>query len=186
MQSPANYKQVLNRFQELPKEIQEYFPSFAELVESYSWDVSLSYVFSRVEAAKHTTIYCGIVKLHWTDSALTREFIDKDHMSRGRFRDLFKIVFGKPMTKELLASLSEAESIRDRVAHGKSWSEPQARKALIDIFNFAEGFNALVYSLAGFRPFGQLRGFKGRKQALPKETTRWVLRGMGIPAKADE
>ena len=185
MNAPANYLQVLNHFNAMPQEVKDYFPSFINLVEGYSWDVSVSYVFSRVEAVKHATIYCGIVKLHWTDSALTRELIDKDHMSRGRFRDLFKIVFGKPITKNLADKLSEAESIRDKIAHGKKWNDAQARKSLIDIFEFAGGFNTFVNESAGFKPFSDLRGFKGRKQPLPKTTTRWVLLGMGIPGKGD-
>ena len=38
---------------------------------------------------------------------------------------------------------------------------------------------------AEFRPFGDLRGFKGRGQPLERTTTRWVLKGMGmgIPKK---
>lgn len=183
MAAPANYIQVLAHFKAKPREIQDYFPAFAALVEGYSWDVSVSYVFSRIEAVKHEAIYCGIVKLHWTDSQLTRELVDKDHMSRGRFRDLFKIVYGKPIEEGLLKMLGEAEAIRDKIAHGKRWSDEQARKALTDIFDFAEGFNDFTQNLAGFKPFGDLRGFKGRKESLPKETTRWILKGMGIPAK---
>lgn len=183
MAAPANYKQVIAHFKRKPKEIQEYFPSFVDLVEGYSWDVSVSYVFSRTEAVKHAAIYCGIVKIHWTDSSLTRELVDRDHMSRGRFRDLFKTVYGKPIEPELLKKLAEAEGIRDKIAHGKQWTDGQARTALIDIFDFAEGFNEFTQNQAGFKPFGNLRGFKGRKESLSKETTRWVLKGMGIPSK---
>jgi hypothetical protein len=186
MNAPANYRQVLVHFNAKPHEVREYFPSFPELVQYYPWDVAISYVFSRVEAAKHSTIYCGIVKLHWADSSLARELIDKDHMSRGRFRELFKTVFGKPLDGDLHIKLQEAEAIRDKIAHGKKWTPEQARKALIDVFDFAVGFNSFVQVTAGFKPFGNLRGFKGRKEALPKETTRWVLRGMGIPAKSDD
>lgn len=188
MPPPANYKQVLKHFNNAPKDVREYFPTFPELVEKYSWDVSISYVFSRVEAVKHMTIYCGVVKLHWANSEMTRTLVDKDHMSRGRFRELFKTVFGKPIRADLLAKLSEAETVRDKIAHGKKFTDAQARAALIDILDFAAGFNDFVEQEAGFRPFGDLRGFKGRKEALSKQTTRWILRGMGIPAKeeADE
>lgn len=186
MNAPANYLQVLTHFQAKPQEVREYFPSFEALVKDYPWDVSVSYVFSRVEAAKHSAIYCGIVKLHWTDSAMTRELIDKDHMSRGRFRELFDIVFGKPIRKELLQKLSEAEKIRDKIAHGKKWDAGQARKALKDVFDFASDFNEFLQETAGFKPFGNLRGFKGRKVSLSKKTTHWVLRGMGIPARAEK
>jgi hypothetical protein len=183
--APANYKQVMAHFNAKSDGVRGYFPAFPNLVGEYTWDVPVAYVFSRIEAAKHATIYCGIVKLHWTDSELTRELVDKDHMSRGRFRDLFRVVFGQPIDGKLLATLHEAEAIRDRIAHGKKWTDDQARHALRDAFDFAETFNAFTEHVGGFRPFGDLRGFKGRRECLPQDTTRWVLRGMGIPKKED-
>jgi hypothetical protein len=177
MPTPANYKQVLLHFEKLPEDVRKYFPTFKELVERYSWDVSIAYVFSRLERAKRETIYCGIVKLHWTESSLTRQLIDKDHMDRRRFRDLFKTVFGVPIEKHLLEKLAEGESVRDRVIHGKIWSDAEARTALISVLDFCAGFNEFVQKRAGFPPFGDLRGFKGRKEPLSKETTRWVLLG---------
>ena len=42
--------------------------------------------------------------------------------------------------------------------------------------------NDWVYQAAGVRPFGDKRGFKGRAEALDKSTTRWILKGMGLPA----
>jgi hypothetical protein len=176
----ANYKQVLKHLNAKPNDVQEYFKLFDRLI-SFPWEVSVTYVFSRVEAAKHQTLYCGIVKLHWTDSDLTRHLLDREHMTRGRFRELFKITFGKPIDTKILQKLSLAEKVRDRIAHGKDSSQPDIRDALIGVFDFADEFNAFVDGIAGFRPFGKLQGFKGRKQSLPRETTRWVLKGMGIP-----
>lgn len=185
MNSPANYKQVLAHFKASPKEVQSCLRSFEKLVKGYPWDIPISYVFARVEAVKHMTIYCGIVKLHWTDADLTRSIVDKDHMGRGRFRDLFKIVYGKPIDDTLLSKLNSAESVRDKIVHGKKWTDAQARQALIDVIDFACGFNDFVYDAAKIRPFGgDLRGFKGRKESLSKQTTHWVLRGMGIPKSA--
>ncbi|HYN46308.1 MAG TPA: hypothetical protein VES64_06420, partial [Allosphingosinicella sp.] len=67
---------------------------------------------------------------------------------------------------------------------GKALPDAEMRAGLRDAFDFCEAFNEFVFGAGGFRPFGQLRGFKGRGEALSKETTRWVLRGMGIPHKA--
>ena len=186
MATAATYKGVLAEFRKKSPEIQGYFPDYETLLRDYAWDVSVSYVFSRVEGVKHWTLYCGLVKLHWTDAELTKTLLDRDHMSRGRFRSLFKTVFGEPISEAILQKLSSAEAIRDRYVHGKMFEPAQAktRQAMIDIFEFSEEFNAFVYHLAGFRPFGSLTGFKGRAESLPKETTRWVLLGMGIPAKA--
>ena len=184
--TPATYKGVIAELRKKPQEIQDYFWDYEGILRDYSWDVSVSYVFSRIEGVKHWTIYCGIVKLHWTNSELTKGLVDKDHMSRGRFRILLKTVFGEPIPEPILQKLSSAEAVRDRYAHGKIFppSAAQTRQAMVDIFEFAEEFNAYVFGLAGFRPFGNLQGFKGRAESLSKETTKWVLLGMGIPAKA--
>ena len=182
MADPANYRQLLTFFREKPDHIQNYFSNFPGLVEDYEWEISISYVFARIEVAKHTTLYCGLVKRHWADAELTRSTLDRDHITRERFRSLFKTVFGKPIPDAIAAKLAAAESVRDRVAHGKQLKPVQARRGLADAFDFAEEFSEFVQQLAGFCPFGDLRGFKGRLETLPKETTRWVLRGMGIPA----
>lgn len=181
MADAANYKQVQRQYEALPAAVRNYFDSFPGLLTDYPWEVSVAYVFSRIEYLKNQTIYCGLLRLHHTEREVTRRLIDRDHMTRGRFRELFEIVFDKPLNKPLLAKLSEAESLRDKTMHGKPWTAAEARKALSDIFEFVCEFDDLVHELAGFHPVGDLRGFKGRGKALSKETTRWVLKGMGIP-----
>ena len=177
------YKGVIRRYEEAPQPIQDYFPNFVELVKGYDWEVSISYVFSRVELAKRSTIYCGIVKLHWCDAELTRKLVNEDHMSRGRFLDLFKVVFGCRLPKNVAAKLESGEQVRDKVAHGIKLGEAEARQGLVDVIDFAQEFGDFVDGKAGFHPFGDLRGFKGRAESLTKATTRWVLKGMSIPKK---
>lgn len=167
----------------MPAQIQEYFPDFIELVEKYPWEVSVSYVFSRIELAKHMTIYCGIVKLHWCEAQLTRKAIDEEHMSRGRFKELFHTVFGERIPHDLLMKLEGGEKIRDKIAHGKNWEAKDVRESLVNVLTFAADFNEFVYKHGAFRPFGNLKGFKGRAESIHKSTTSWVLRGMGIPRK---
>src|SRR5438552_2791433 len=96
-------KQVLKYFRGKPEELRKFFDAFEELVPEFTWRVIVPYIFSRVEVAKHSTIYCAIVKLHKTDSDLTWQLVNDDHMSRGRFRELFKIVVGKDIPDALLA-----------------------------------------------------------------------------------
>lgn len=67
MATAATYKGVLAEFKKKAADVQAYFPDYESLLRDYSWDVSVSYVFSRIKGAKHWTIYCGIVKLHRTD-----------------------------------------------------------------------------------------------------------------------
>lgn len=182
MSVPSTYKGVISRFKKAPPEIRKNFPSFINLIKSHDdWNVSVSYIFTRVEYIKHLTIYRGIVKLHRGEANFTWKVVDSEHMSRKRFIDLFEIVFGKPIKKSLLEKLQSAEKLRDKVVHGKSCDGQEIRKALVDIIEFAEGFNEFVYSLAGFLPFtDDMRGFKGRTKPLEKSTTRWVLKGMGF------
>lgn len=186
MVAPATYKGVLNRFAKLPEPMQKHFWSLKALVTDYAWEVSIAHVFSQIERAKHRTIYCGIVKLHGTDSELTWKLVEADHMSRSRFRELFQITFGTPLDEDLSKKLSAAEKIRDKIIHGKDWTDAQAREALVDVMDFAEGFEKYIEKLAGFSPFGDLRGFKGAKVALPKSTSHWVLKGMGLGGKVPE
>lgn len=178
-----NYKQVIQRYREAPERVRNFFPHFVELVEHYDWEIPVSYAHSRLEQAKRMTIYCGIVKLHWCESKLTRKLIDEDHMSRGRFRKLFKDVLGKPIPSHLIKKLEGAELIRDKISHGRSWTVAEARVGLVELIDFATEFNEFVNGQTGFQPFGGLRGFKGRGESLNKQSTRWILRGMGIPEK---
>ena len=181
MEAPANYKQVITVFEKKSDDIRRYFADLESLVKGYDWHVSLSYVFSKIETVKHTALYCGLVKLHWTETTLTRDLLNRVHISRGRYKELFKHVYGAALPDSIQKNLSAAEKIRDRVAHGKDITQPEARQGLVDAFEFSEAFNGFVKEKAGVSPFGDLRGFKGRAEPLSRETTRWVLRGMGIP-----
>ena len=76
--------------------------------------------------------------------------------------------------------IAEAEKVRDLILHGKQVSEVDKRKAVVDVLEYAKSFNAEVSRIAGFKPFGSLKGFKGRGQPLDKSTSRWVLKGVGL------
>ena len=111
---------------------------------------------------------------------LTRELVSNNHMSRRRFLDLFDTIIECRVPENLVAKLHVGERVRDKVVHGMKWDQKEARQALVSVLDFAEDFNDFVDEQAGFRPFGDLRGFKGRTRPLGKKTTRWVLIGMGI------
>lgn len=175
-----NYAQVIAHLASKPNEVQEYFEHFGTIASKTTLEAAVPYVFSRVELAKHNTIYCGIVKLHWADAELARKCVDSSHMSREQFENLFEIVFAKKIDRSLLGKLKQAEAIRDKIVHGKPRTEAECREALANIFDFAEEFNGFVYNFAKFKPFGSLRGFKGRAKPLSKSTTRWILKGMGF------
>lgn len=171
----------MRRFEESPRNVREYFRCAPQLLEGeYPYDVVLAWMFARLERAHNMAIHAGVVKLHRGDSTVTRNVLDTHHMTRDGFRKLFKTVFDKPLKKEIATTLNTAERIRDKTMHGKAVTDAEYRKAIVAVVDYAEVFNEFMSELGGFQPFGDLRGFKGRGQALDKRTTQWVLRGMGI------
>lgn len=181
MAAPATWRGVINGYYNpCEKDLKEYFYHLPSLAQNYPWDVSISYLFSRVELAHNMTIYCSVVKLHRVDSELAKIAVNKQHMTREGFRELFKSITGKSVRKDALNLIKEAEEIRDQILHGKSVTEEQKRKAVCDIIEYAKKFNDEVSSICGFKPFGSLTGFKGRAESLDKSTSRWVLKGIGF------
>ena len=147
-----NYRQVIRHYEAAPEQVRNYFPEFVKLVESYDWEIPITYAFSRLERAKRMTIYCGIVKLHWCESTLTRDRINEDHLSRGRFKRLFKVVFGKRVPQPLIEKLESAESVRDKIAHGMTWTPAEARGCLVHLIDFAVGVQRTYGESGGFSP----------------------------------
>jgi hypothetical protein len=180
MSIPATWRGVVKAYEAFPKEIRTYFSHISKLARDYPWDVCLAYQFSRVELGQNMAIYCAVVKLHQADPALARKAVENHPMYRDQYRQLFATVFGKPLEKAVIDALEVAESVRDKIMHGKAVTERRKRKAVVDVLQYARLFNEQVHQLAGFKPYGDLRGFKGRAKALPKPTTRWVLKGLGL------
>lgn len=171
---------IIKLFEDLPKEIKLYFSDFNKLAQEFDWDVSIAYLFSLVELAHNMTIYCGVVKIHKVQTELAANAVDGHHLTRENFRVLFETVLGKPIKPNLIAKLQRAEKIRDRILHGKSVKEEEKRKAITEILEYAEGYNSFVCTITGFKPFGSLKGFKGRGKSLDKSTSGWILKGMGL------
>lgn len=147
---------LLNRFNTAPHEVRDYFAYLPKLVDAFPLDVALSYVFSQVELAQNMTLYCGIVKIHKANGQLARSAIDAHHMTRKEFREKFAVVFGKPVPDLVANALGKAESVRDRVMHGKNANDADKRNAVAHVIEYAERLNDHVHGIAGFRPFGNL------------------------------
>ncbi len=181
MATPKTWKGVVKRFKALPGAIQHYFEHFPKLAADFPWEVSLAYAFSRLELAHNMAIYCGAVKLHRADGTLARVAVQNYHMTRDGFADLFQTIHAKPIPPTIQKLLRDASDIRDRTLHGKQTTPEEHRRALTDLFEYSEQFNTFVQATSGFKPFNDLRGFKGRATPLDKSTTRWLLKGMGFP-----
>lgn len=175
-----NTKGIVNKYNALPDEIKKYLEHFPKLAQEFPWDVSISYLFARVELAQHMTLYCGVVKRHRVNGELAANAVNNHHMTREGFKNLYKTIFGRPLKKNVSDKIAEAEDIRDRILHGKKVSEMDKRKAVVDILEYTKAFNAALDDIAGFKPFGSLQGFKGRAKPLDKSTSRWILKGIGL------
>ena len=177
-----NRRQLIQKFDDAPAQVRKYFSSLPYLLlENFPLDVALAYVFSRVELAHNMALYCCVMKIHKAEREIANSAIDANHMTRKDFLEMFKIVFDRDLPTTTSNLLKNAERVRDRVMHGKQTSDPEKREAIVKVVQYAAKFNETVYEAAQFRPFGNLRGFRGRGKSLSKTTTRWVLKGMGFP-----
>ena len=61
MTQPKRWKVVVKHLATLPREVQHYFEHIRKLARDVPWEVSLAYVFSRVEIAHNMAIYWGAV-----------------------------------------------------------------------------------------------------------------------------
>lgn len=179
---PKSYKGVISYFKSKPKKIRDYYEFLPSLVEVYPYDISLSYLFSQLELAQNMLIYCGILKIHKTERTLTMKAIQNWHISREGFLDKFETVFGEKLDENVNRKIAAAQKIRDNIMHGKNVTEAQKREAIVGVLEYSKALDDFVYNdtKGKFRPFGDLRGFKGATTPLDKQTTRWVLLGMGF------
>jgi hypothetical protein len=169
---------VLKRFANSPEEIRGYFAHLPELIKGYPWEVSIAYQFIRVERAQNRALYGGAVKLHRAHGEVAGSMLDSLHITRESFLNHYETVFGQAMPAPTVAKLKFAERIRDKTVHGKAVGDADFRQAIVDVIDYADSFNTHVNSRAGFKPFGDMRGFKGAGQPLEKTTTRWLLKGL--------
>lgn len=178
--APSGYKALVKEFNALPEEIRGYFEDADDLIENGQYEISIAYLFQKVETAQNMALYCGMVKLHRVDKDIAWAALDRQHMTREYFRDMVGSIFGKTLPEKTVEIIEGAEEIRDRLMHGKSVRVPQKRQAISDIFKYAELLNEFCYAEAGFKPIGDLRGFSGRRQPLSKSTSRLVAKGLGF------
>lgn len=180
MPSAATYRSVLKHFNASSDPVKWYFDQVPSLLPNYPYEVTLAYLFLRTERAQNRALYCGVVKLHRASGTVADAAVSAQYLTRDGFIDLYKNVFGHDLPKTTRVKIKKAEKIRDRVIHGKDVSEASMREAIVDVLEYAEALNSDLDRAAGFKPFGDLRGFKGRGQPLDNSTSRWLLKGLGF------
>jgi len=184
VQTIPSYKALLRLFDAAPAGVQRHFGHLTRLVnDELPYEIALAYCFLKVEQAQNRALYGGVVKLHRCNAEFAKRLMNFQHLTRDGFKVLFKNVMGKELKATTADAICEAEKIRDRVVHGKDVTENELRTAIADVLTYAEAFDAQVHSIAGFRPLGDMRGFKGRAEPLDKRTTKWLMRGLGFGVK---
>jgi len=147
---------VLRIYGDLPEGLRKYLQHFPNLAAEFPWEISLSYLFAQIELAQNKAVHGIIVRKHRVDTRLARRTIDDFHMTRKGFRDLYQKISGKKLSKQAVDFALEAESIRDKILHGKPVNDAEKRKAVIAALNYANALNEQVNADAGFRPCGDM------------------------------
>ena len=180
-----SYISLLKCYNDKPAEVKSYFEHLPKLIsDGLPYEVAIAYSFLKVEQAQNRTLYGGVVKLHRGDAQFVGHLLNFQYLTRVGFKDIYKNVFGHPLNEITSIKLKEAEKTRDKVIHGKSVNDNELRVAIADVLEYAELLNQEVNLIAGFKPFSDMRGFKGRAESLDKRTTKWVMKGMGFDVKA--
>lgn len=184
MSIPANYKQVKLLYEGLSPTLKRYLEHYPKLVTAdLPFEIVMAYLFQRLERAHRRALYGGIIKKHSANAELTNRIISRAHLTRAEFDSLYERVFGVAIPVFAQARREEAEGIRDKSMHGGEVDDPPLRKAIRDILEYFEAFNAHVLRMGGFEPCGDMRGITGAAEKLNNETTRLVLKGLELPIK---
>ena len=180
---PGDWRGVRNKLEGAPDKVRRYFQPAEEFIECYCWEVSLSYLYAKVEEAHLMSIFSGAVKLHKTDAELAWDAVYRFENTRSQFQEVFANVYSAKIPQRLRAKLEKAQKVRDLVLHGKAKEVPGSdyRMAVVAIIEYANGFNELCLETGGPQPFGSLQGFSGRQKTLDKATSRLILKGIGLP-----
>lgn len=166
-------------------EVKSHFGHLPQLIAgALPYEIAIAYVFLKIEQAQNRALYGGVVKVHRCNAEFARRLMNFQHLTRDGFKDLYKNVFGRTLPKATADLMTDAESSRDKVIHGKDVTDSELRGAIADVLAYAEAFNSEVNDVAGFKPLGDMRGFKGRAEPLDKRTSKWLMRGLGFGVKA--
>lgn len=176
------YKALVRHFDQMPDHVRWHFPCLAKLLaDDLPIEISLAYTFLKLEQAWNRSLYGGLVRLHKAEPAFVRRILDKQHLTRAGFQTLFENIYGHAPAGK--GDLDKAETVRDRVIHGKEVKSTELREAVGDALDYSKALHEQIAGIAGFTPFGDMRGFSSKVVALDKATTKWVMKGMGFAVK---
>lgn len=185
MANIPSYKALQKCYDSKSAEVKGHFGHLPALIkDDWPYEIAIAYVFLKIEQAQNRSLYGGVVKVHRCNAEFARRLMNYQHLTRDGFKQLYKNVFGRALPTAVADLMADAEKSRDKVIHGKDVSDSELRGAIADVLEYAEVFNTEVNDVAGFKPLGDMRGFKGRAEPLDKRTTKWLMRGLGFGVQA--
>lgn len=173
-------KGVIKLYNGCSEEVRQYFEHLPRLLAEFPMEVSLAYVFSRLEKGQNAALYFGAVRVYKVNCEIARNAISVSHMTRDQFPELYKNILSVELPKIARDDLSMAEQTRDKVMHGKLATEDMLRNAIARVLEYAEQVNDQLNQKHKLRPFGSMRGISGKASKLDKKTSRLVLKGLGF------
>ena len=78
---PGNWVGVVARIDATTEEVKSFFDPISQLIRNYSWEVSISYMFTRVEQAHNHLLRGAAVKIHSVNAPTANRFVDGQHIT---------------------------------------------------------------------------------------------------------
>ena len=162
-------------------EVRKFFKHISDILDKkLPLEVCLAYAFFRLERGQNMAIYCGAVKLHNVAPDLAKDAIEVHRMGRKDFCKIYYQVFNLEIPQNAFGGLHTAQQTRNAIMHGKKASPADIRNSIAFVLEYAEEVNRQLKKECGLKPFSDLRGFSGGAQKLDTETSRRILKNMGL------
>jgi hypothetical protein len=177
----APKQSVIDVFNNSTARTQEHFRHVPSLIQQYQPSVALGYVFDRTAEAHNAIIVAGLVVKHRAYRDVAREIASFQECTWDEFHYEFQTVFGSVIPETASDPYIFANEMRRALMSGKRVSSKDQCAVIENVLRYADAFDAFVWADARLHPFSDLSKVKSRGAALDKESTRWVLKGMGFP-----
>ncbi len=171
------------QFSELPGEVRNHFRKLQPLLDNSDLDIALAYVFMLIEQGRYRAIKCVLVRKLRCSGTLVDNMFRDYQFQRKTFRTAFVQLVGIDIGRDPYNVLKQAESVRDKVFHGRMPQDADLRQALASALTFVGLFGERIRDETGKNPFGDLRGLSSRMKMLPNNQARWIIDGVKLKAE---